>query len=66
MLQSLDFLTLCTKIDPGDLKAQSRVLIDKVFRRTLELHRFKLLMVPKIVLNYWFSSLKKKSREQFV
>jgi hypothetical protein len=60
LLQSLDFLTLCTKIDPGDLKARSRVLIDRVFRRTLKLHRFKLLMVLKIVLNYRFSSLKKK------
>jgi hypothetical protein len=53
---------MCTKIDPGDLKARSRVLINKLFRRTLKLHRFKLLMVPKKKLNYRFSSLKKKQR----
>jgi hypothetical protein len=39
MLQSFDFLTLYTKIDLMDLKAQ--ILINKVFHWSLKLPRFR-------------------------
>ncbi len=54
LLQSFDFSTLYTDIDLVDLKAHMRVLINKVFNRMLELHRFKFLLVQKTALNFRF------------
>jgi hypothetical protein len=61
LLQSFDFSTLHTKIDPVDLKAHMRVLINKVFIRMLKLHCFKFLMVQKTTLNFRFLWLKNKA-----
>jgi hypothetical protein len=63
LLQSFDFLTPCTKIDPVDLKARMRVLINKALHLMLKLHRFKFLMVRKIALNFRFLWLKNKAGE---
>jgi hypothetical protein len=61
LLQSFDLLTLYTKIDPVDLKARTRVLINKMFRRMLKLLHFKFLMVRKHALNFQFVWLKNKA-----
>jgi hypothetical protein len=44
-----------------DLKARSRVLINKVFDRMPKLLRFKFLMVRKTALNFRFVWLKNKA-----
>jgi hypothetical protein len=44
-----------------DLKARMRVLINKVFSRMLNLHRFKFFMVQKTALNFRFLWLKHKA-----
>ncbi len=43
-----------------DLKARTRVLINKVFRWMLKLPHFKFLMVRKLALSFWFVWLKNK------
>jgi hypothetical protein len=61
LLQSFDFLTLYTKIGQMDLNARMRVLINKVFSRMLNLHRFKFSMVQRTALNFRFLWLKNKT-----
>jgi hypothetical protein len=65
LLQSFDFLTMCTKMELVDLEAHMRVLINKVFDRILKLLRFKFLMVRKIALNFQFVWLKNKAEINF-
>ncbi len=60
LLQSFGFLARYTKIDPMDLKARKRVLMNKMLHRMLELHHFKFFMVQKITLNFRFLWLKNK------
>ncbi len=60
LLQSFDFLTLCTKMELVDIEARMRVLINKVFDRMPKLLRFKFLMVCKTALNFRFVWLKNK------
>jgi hypothetical protein len=54
LLQSFDFSTLYTKIDPMDLKAHMKVLINKVFHQMLKFHCLKFLLVQRTALNFRF------------
>ncbi len=60
LLQSFGFLAPYTKIDPMDLKARKRVLMNKMLHWMLELHHYKFLMAQKIALNFRFLWLKNK------